>query len=62
MFSSEAQDKEPYEKYLNLEVKLVDPERQFLMFQQLKYVITRFNIGNLFRKKFVHFLQKQLQF
>ena len=29
VFSSEIQDKEPYEKYLNLEVQLVDPERQF---------------------------------
>ncbi|QIW16458.1 trifunctional nicotinamide-nucleotide adenylyltransferase/ribosylnicotinamide kinase/transcriptional regulator NadR [Pasteurellaceae bacterium RH1A] len=27
VFSSEIQDKEPYEKYLNLEVHLVDPER-----------------------------------
>lgn len=30
VFSSEIQDKAPYEEYLNLEVSLVDPERQFL--------------------------------
>lgn len=29
VFSSEVQDKAPYEKYLGLEVSLVDPERQF---------------------------------
>ncbi len=29
VFSSEIQDKAPYEKYLNLEVMLVDPERKF---------------------------------
>ena len=29
VFSSEIQDKAPYEKYLNLEVELVDPERRF---------------------------------
>lgn len=29
VFSSEVQDKEPYEKYLNLEVNLVDPQRKF---------------------------------
>ncbi|OBW94164.1 transcriptional regulator [Gallibacterium salpingitidis] len=29
VFSSEPQDKEPYEKYLHLEVVLVDPERAF---------------------------------
>ncbi|EPY99590.1 multifunctional transcriptional regulator/nicotinamide-nucleotide adenylyltransferase/ribosylnicotinamide kinase NadR [Mannheimia haemolytica] len=28
VFSSEIQDKEPYEKYLNLEVQLVDPTRE----------------------------------
>ncbi|WGE31346.1 multifunctional transcriptional regulator/nicotinamide-nucleotide adenylyltransferase/ribosylnicotinamide kinase NadR [Actinobacillus genomosp. 2] len=28
VFSSEIQDKEPYEKYLNLEVHLVDPKRE----------------------------------
>lgn len=29
VFSSEIQDKAPYETYLNLQVELVDPERQF---------------------------------
>lgn len=29
VFSSEIQDKEPYEKYLDLEVNLVDPQRHF---------------------------------
>lgn len=29
IFSSEVQDKEPYEKYLGLNVSLVDPERKF---------------------------------
>ncbi|QLB12253.1 HTH-type transcriptional repressor of NAD biosynthesis genes [Bisgaardia hudsonensis] len=29
VFSSEIQDKAPYEKYLNLQVELVDPERRF---------------------------------
>lgn len=29
VFSSEVQDKEPYEKYLNLDVNLVDPQRHF---------------------------------
>ncbi|TDQ56760.1 HTH-type transcriptional repressor of NAD biosynthesis genes [Mesocricetibacter intestinalis] len=29
VFSSETQDKAPYEKYLNLEVVLVDPQRRF---------------------------------
>lgn len=29
VFSSEPQDKAPYEKYLNLSVELVDPKRQF---------------------------------
>ena len=29
VFSSEIQDKAPYEKYLNLEVSLVDPQRRF---------------------------------
>ena len=29
VFSSEVQDKAPYEKYLNLEVSLVDPKREF---------------------------------
>lgn len=62
VFSSEPQDKAPYEKYLNLQVELVDPQRQFLMCLPLKFVIILSIIGNLFRKKCVHFSPKPLRF
>lgn len=58
VFSSEVQDKAPYEKYLGLEVSLVDPERQFLMSLRQKSAITHFTIGNLSQKKYARSLPK----
>ena len=44
VFSSEPQDKAPYEKYLGLEVSLVDPDRSFFNVSATKIRTTPFNI------------------
>ena len=62
VFSSEPQDKAPYEKYLGLEVSLVDPDRSFFNVSATKIRTTPSNIGNSFRKKSVRSLQKPLPF
>ena len=41
-FSSEPQDKAPYEKYLGLEVSLVDPDRSFFNVSATKIRTTPF--------------------
>ena len=58
VFSSEPQDKAPYEKYLGLEVSLVDPDRSFFNVSATKILLHLSNIGNSFRKKSVRSLQK----
>ena len=63
VFSSEPQDKAPYEKYLGLEVSLVDPDRSFFNVSATKNSNYAFsNIGNSFRKKSVRSLRKPLPF
>ncbi|EJS88002.1 bifunctional DNA-binding transcriptional repressor/ NMN adenylyltransferase, partial [Pasteurella multocida subsp. multocida str. Anand1_cattle] len=51
VFSSEVQDKAPYEKYLGLEVSLVDPERQFFNVSATKIRNNPFSLLEIYPKR-----------
>ena len=65
VFSSEPQDKAPYEKYLGLEVSLVDPDRSFFNVSATKIRTTPFQYWKFIPKEvrpvsYTHLLLQRL--
>lgn len=60
VFSSEIQDKAPYEKYLGLEVSLVDPERQFFNVSATKIRTNPFHYWKFIPKEVRPFFAKTI--
>lgn len=58
VFSSEPQDKAPYEKYLGLEVSLVDPDRTFFNVSATKIRTTPFQYWKFIPKEVRPFFAK----
>lgn len=60
VFSSEVQDKEPYEKYLGLEVVLVDPQREFFNVSATKIRTNPFQYWKFIPKEVRPFFAKTI--
>ncbi|WP_273393314.1 multifunctional transcriptional regulator/nicotinamide-nucleotide adenylyltransferase/ribosylnicotinamide kinase NadR [Actinobacillus porcinus] len=60
VFSSEIQDKEPYEKYLGLEVVLVDPQREFFNVSATKIRTNPFHYWKFIPKEVRPFFAKTI--
>ena len=60
VFSSEPQDKAPYEKYLGLEVSLVDPDRSFFNVSATKIRTTPFQILEIHSERSRPFFAKTI--
>ncbi|MDD7544743.1 multifunctional transcriptional regulator/nicotinamide-nucleotide adenylyltransferase/ribosylnicotinamide kinase NadR [Actinobacillus porcinus] len=60
VFSSEVQDKEPYEKYLGLEVVLVDPQREFFNVSATKIRTNPFHYWKFIPKEVRPFFAKTI--
>ena len=60
VFSSEPQDKAPYEKYLGLEVSLVDPDRSFFNVSATKIRTTPFQYWKFIPKEVRPFFAKTI--
>ncbi len=60
VFSSEIQDKVPYEKYLNLQVELVDPKRRFLNISATKIRNNPFHYWKFIPKEVRPFFAKTI--
>ena len=60
VFSSESQDKAPYEKYLGLEVSLVDPDRSFFNVSATKIRTTPFQYWKFIPKEVRPFFAKTI--
>lgn len=60
VFSSEVQDKEPYEKYLGLEVVLIDPQREFFNVSATKIRTNPFHYWKFIPKEVRPFFAKTI--
>lgn len=60
IFSSEIQDKQPYEQYFNIDVELVDPERQFLNISATKIRTNPFRYWKFIPKEVRPFFAKTI--